>query len=282
VVVDCLEEIDRLGRLARQTGRVQDVYLRVTPGVSAHTHEHIATGGDDVKFGFPISGGFAEHAVLAVHRTAGLRLTGIHSHIGSQILDTAGLRAAAARIAGFVRLMTERHSITVDEIDLGGGAGIPYLPGQRRLEPNEFVEALRRGLRGTRTRPRAARGRAGPIHDRHGRGDAVPGRRGQGRHPASVRISRRRDERRTAALALRRAVHSLDRQLTGAPRPTVVCGKHCESGDIAVPDLALPNDIRVGDLLAARRPGPTTTRWPATTICSRARLWSPSPTAEHG
>lgn len=66
VVVDCLEEIDRLAAAAAAAGRVQDVYVRIAPGVAAETHDYMATGGDDVKFGFPVRGGHAEQAVLAV------------------------------------------------------------------------------------------------------------------------------------------------------------------------------------------------------------------------
>jgi len=258
VVVDCLEEIDRLGRLARRTGRVQDVYLRVAPGVSAHTHDYIATGGDDVKFGFPISGGFAENAVLAAHRTAGLRLSGIHSHIGSQILDTAGLRAAAARIAGFVRLMTERHGIAVEEIDLGGGAGIPYLPGQRRLEPTEFVAALRAGV-SEALDPDRVRLAVEPGRSMIGTAGVTLYRVGvvkDGTRRRFVSVDGgMSDALRASLYATPYTAWTANRRLTGAPRHTVVCGKHCESGDIVVPDLALPDDIRVGDLLAVPATG---------------------------
>ena len=146
VVLDCDEELDRLAKLAQAAGRVQEVYVRVAPGIAANTHAHIATGSDDVKFGFPIAGGHAERAALAVAAAAGLRLKGIHAHIGSQLLDTEGLRAAARRVGEFVRMLAQRHRISITDIDLGGGAGIAYLPGQVSLEPARFTAELRAGL----------------------------------------------------------------------------------------------------------------------------------------
>src|SRR5213079_2305224 len=90
IVLDSLMEIDRLDAIARAAGVVQDVLIRVTVGVEAHTHEFIATAHEDQKFGFSLSGGQAEQAVAAVLEAESLDLVGLHSHIGSQIFDTAG------------------------------------------------------------------------------------------------------------------------------------------------------------------------------------------------
>ncbi|MFD6416143.1 diaminopimelate decarboxylase [Streptomyces sp. NPDC060194] len=258
VVVDCLEEIDRLGRAAAAAGRVQDVYVRITPGVTAETHAYMATGGDDVKFGFPVREGHAERAVLAVAGQPALRLAGVHCHIGSQVTATDGLTLAAERVAAFVAELTDRHGIAVDEIDLGGGAGIPYLPGQPRLEPGAFVAALRAGL--DRVLP------AGSV-----RLAVEPGRSMIGTAGVTLyRVGAVKD-------GLRRRFVSVDGGMSDALRPSlylarytawpavggaagdavhsVVVGRHCESGDVVVPDIALPSSLASGDLLAVPATG---------------------------
>ncbi|MGZ4615993.1 MAG: diaminopimelate decarboxylase [Actinomycetes bacterium] len=253
VVLDCAEEIARLASLAAAAGRVQDVYLRVAPGVVARTHDYMATGGDDVKFGFPITGGHAESAALAVHESRALRLVGLHSHMGSQILDTDGLRIGARRLGELVRLLAERHGIRVRDLDLGGGAGIAYLPGQRRLEPAEFGAALRAGV-------------AEAIDPASVRIAVEPGRAIIGAAGVTVyRVGVVKDGLRRRFIsvdggmsdAIRPSLYVADytawvanRELTGRPRHSVVCGKHCETGDVVVRSIGLPEDIAVSDLLA--------------------------------
>ncbi|MFD3455024.1 diaminopimelate decarboxylase [Streptomyces sp. NPDC058691] len=258
VVVDCLEEIERLSAQARAAGRVQDVYLRIAPGVAAETHDYMATGSDDVKFGFPISGGHAEQAALTVHRTPGLRFVGVHSHIGSQIVDTSGLRTAAARIAAFVRMLAERHGITITEIDLGGGAGIPYLPGRPRLRPADAVAALRAGIAEVLD-PREVRLAVEPGRSMIGTAGVTLYRVGvvkDGLRRRFVSVDGgMSDALRPSLYAAQYTAWTANRSLTGPPRHSVVVGKHCESGDVVVPDIALPEDVAVGDLLAVPATG---------------------------
>ncbi|MFD3571152.1 diaminopimelate decarboxylase [Streptomyces sp. NPDC058667] len=258
VVVDCHEEIDRLARAAARTGRVQDVYVRITPGVAAETHAYMATGGDDVKFGFPVREGHAERAVLAVASHASLRLAGVHCHIGSQITATEGLALAAERVGLFVADMARRHAVTVDEIDLGGGAGIPYVPGDLRLDPAEFTAALRTGL--ARVLPpgtvriavepgRSMIGSAGVTLYRVG---AV--KDGLRRRFVSV-DGGMSDALRPSLYEARYTAWTAGRTPRGTPVHSVIVGRHCESGDVVVPDIALPSDITPGDLLAVPATG---------------------------
>src|SRR5690606_5002845 len=90
IIVDSFDEIDRLERLAAERGRVPEVLVRVTTGVEAHTHEFVATAHDDQKFGLSMSNGAAAEAVRRLLASEHVRLVGLHSHIGSQIFDTAG------------------------------------------------------------------------------------------------------------------------------------------------------------------------------------------------
>ncbi|WP_448322339.1 diaminopimelate decarboxylase [Streptomyces sp. CO7] len=258
VVVDCHEEIDRLAQAAARAGRVQDVYVRITPGVAAETHAYMATGGDDVKFGFPVRQGHAERAVLAVAAHASLRPAGVHCHIGSQITATEGLTLAAERVGLFVADLARRHGITVEEIDLGGGAGIPYVPGQPRMEPSEFTAALRAGLARV-LEPGTVRLAVEPGRSMIGSAGVTLYRVG------AVKDGLRRrfvsvdggmsDALRPSLYEARYTAWPVDRTPRGETVHSVVVGRHCESGDVVVPDIALPADLAPGDLLAVPATG---------------------------
>lgn len=258
VVVDCQEEISRLAAVAADAGRVQDVYVRVAAGVAAQTHAFMATGGDDVKFGFPITGGYAEQAIFTVATTPGLRLIGLHSHLGSQLLSTDGLSSAARRVAGLVQILQQRHRIVVQRLDLGGGAGVAYLPGEQRLEPARFVAALRAGI-GDVIEPQTIELAVEP-------GRSLIGTAGVTLYRVGVvkdGIKRRfvsvdggiSDALRPSLYGARYTAWVANRQTGPQTTHTIVVGRHCESGDVAVPDLELAADIVVGDLLAVAGTG---------------------------
>lgn len=103
IVVDSMTEIERLDAIAGEAGIVQDVLVRLTVGVEAHTHEFISTAHEDQKFGLSVASGAAMAAVRRVFATDHLRLVGLHSHIGSQIFDVDGFELAAHRVIGLLR-----------------------------------------------------------------------------------------------------------------------------------------------------------------------------------
>ena len=102
VVLDSMTEIERLDEIAGRVGTVQDVLVRVTVGVEAHTHEFISTAHEDQKFGMSLADGQAMAAIRRIFETDHLRLVGLHSHIGSQIFDVAGFELAAHRVIGLL------------------------------------------------------------------------------------------------------------------------------------------------------------------------------------
>ena len=132
VVLDSMTEIERLDSIAGEAGVVQDVLIRVTVGVEAHTHEFISTAHEDQKFGLSLASGAAMTAVRRVFETDNLRLVGLHSHIGSQIFDVAGFEIAAHRVIGLLRDVVAEFGVDktaqIATVDLGGGLGISYLP----------------------------------------------------------------------------------------------------------------------------------------------------------
>src|SRR5436190_2187147 len=126
VVIDAMSEIDLLDRIASEEGVVQDVFVRVTVGVEAHTHEFIATAHEDQKFGFSLSGGAAMKAVERILVENTLELRGLHSHIGSQIFDTAAFELSARRVLGLQARIRDGYGMELPEVDLGGGFGGAY------------------------------------------------------------------------------------------------------------------------------------------------------------
>ena len=198
-----------------------------------------------------------------------LDLVGLHSHIGSQIFDTAGFEVAAHRVVALARGGPRRATASsCDELDLGGGLGIAYVDGD---DPRDAaadastgcVAIVERECASAGLRRAAAVGRAGPCDRRPERDHRLRGRHGQAGEPgrrsgAHVRLGRRRHERQHPHGALRRRVHLRARH-RGVRRPRRCCarvvGKHCESGDIVVRDVWLPGDVAPGDLLAVAATG---------------------------
>ena len=141
IVVDSAVEIDRLSRLARDLGTPAKVMVRITVGVEAHTHEYIATAHEDQKFGFSLAGGSAAAAVSAVLAEPALELLGLHSHIGSQIFDTAAFEVAARRARLHAQIRDE-HGVELPELGLGGGFGMAYTTQDDPQPPDELAAEM--------------------------------------------------------------------------------------------------------------------------------------------
>ncbi|MEB7504535.1 diaminopimelate decarboxylase [Arthrobacter koreensis] len=271
IVVDSLPELHRLGALAQARGVQANVMLRLTPGVHAHTHEFIATAHEDQKFGLsmaadPESGTSpAADAVAAALQNPGIRLLGLHSHIGSQIFDPAGFEEAARRLLGFLAEVKALHGVELPELDLGGGYGIAYTEADTPRPAAEIAAAMAAVVSGTC----AELGLAVP------RISIEPGRAIVG--PTTFTLYRAgtiktvRVDTADGGTAERRYV-SVDGGMSDNARPVLydadysavlasrsseddavmsrVVGKHCESGDIVVRDVYLPSDVDHGDLVA--------------------------------
>src|SRR5690625_1913220 len=124
-----MEEIYRITAIARERGVTVPVMVRVTAGIAASTHEFIATAHEDQKFGLSISSGAALAALETIIERPELQLLGLHSHIGSQIFDLAGFELAARRVLDLHATVLSRWGIAMPELDLGGGFGVSYVPG---------------------------------------------------------------------------------------------------------------------------------------------------------
>jgi diaminopimelate decarboxylase len=262
IVADSFEEIARLVYIAEAAGVRPRVLVRVTTGVEAHTHEFMATAHDDQKFGFSLASGAADEAVRRVLALPSLEFAGLHSHIGSQIFDTAGFEVAAHRVIDLAARIYAEHGIAIDELDLGGGFGIAYTTEDDAPE----VKSLAQGLRSIITAQCAAFGLPVPrLTIEPGRGIVgtstvtlyevgtikdVDGLRSyvsvDGGMSDNIRTALY-DASYTCALA--------SRSSDAPPMLSRVVGRHCESGDIVVRHAYLPSDLAPGDLLAVAGTG---------------------------
>jgi diaminopimelate decarboxylase len=251
IVVDSFDEIARLGGLldaAPPAPTRPRVLVRVTPGVEAHTHEFVRTGQEDSKFGFSVSSGAAAQAVAALELLPGAELVGVHAHIGSQVFEASSFERAAEVLGAFFA------PLGLPELVVGGGLGVPYVNGETAPTQAEWAEATRVACATAgvdpSTRIAAEPGRsivatAGITLYTVGTVKHLPGIRtyvsvdgGMSDNPRPVLYGSGYEVFLPRAAKARR------------PRPVRVVGKHCESGDLVVPDAFVPDDLQVGDVLA--------------------------------
>ena len=266
IIIDSAEEIDRLVALTAELGVVAPVMVRVTAGVEAHTHEYISTSHEDQKFGFSIT---ADHdrpsdALVAVRRilaAPGLRLLGLHSHIGSQIFVTDGFEVAARRVLRLHAEIATTLGVELPELDLGGGFGIAYTTQDDPSAPDDLAREMRKIVDDECAALRIAVPR---LSVEPGRAIAGPSTFtlyavGTTKDVALDGGTTRRYVSVDGGMSdnIRPALYSADYSCTLASRPSGapavlsrVVGKHCESGDIVVKDEYLPGDVRAGDLVA--------------------------------
>lgn len=243
IVVDSLDELDRLDAIGAATP--PKVLLRLTPGVKAETHDYIATGHDDSKFGFTVSTGAAAEAIERARGADSVELVGVHAHIGSQVFVVASF-AKAARVIAEVAAPYE-----LAEMSVGGGLGVPYVSDERAPTITEWGTAVLDACRDA--------GVTANVSAEPGRSIAAA---------AAVTLYEVGTIKNIPNV---RTYVSVDGGMSDNPRPVLygsgyeaflprevdadrpntatIVGKHCESGDVLIRDAAVPADLAVGDIL---------------------------------
>jgi len=246
IIVDSDDEITRLSSLSH-AGPIK-VLLRVTPGVEAHTHEFVRTGQEDSKFGLSIASGAAASAIERIVGLPGIELVGIHAHIGSQVFDVSSFAKAAEILAAFF------VPLGLEELCVGGGLGVAYVAGEEAPSIAQWADAVLVALRAagvpdavsvTAEPGRSIAAQAAVTLYRIGTIKALEGIRtyvavdgGMSDNPRPVLYGSGYEAFDPARAAATR------------PEPVRIVGKHCESGDVIVPDARLPEGFHVGDLIA--------------------------------
>lgn len=270
IVLDSMTEIDRLEAIAGGAGIVQDVFVRLTVGVEAHTHEFISTAHEDQKFGLSVASGAAMAAVRRVFAADHLRLIGLHSHIGSQIFDVAGFELAAHRVIGLLHEIVKEFGVDktaqISTVDLGGGLGISYLPsddpppiGDLAAKLSDIVgnESAAVGLPTPRLVVEPGRAIAGPgTITLYEVGTVKDVDVSTTAHRRYISVDGGMSDNIRTALYDAQYDARLVSRVSGAPAVLArIVGKHCESGDIVVRDAWVPGDLQPGDLLGVAATG---------------------------
>ncbi len=262
IVLDSFEELDRLERLAAAREVVARCWLRITPGIDAHTHTYVRTGHDDAKFGFTLSLGLADRALMEARRRDHLEVLGIHAHIGSQIFGTDPFVANAEVAIDLLARWREEHGVTLTELNLGGGMGIRYTHEDHPVEVARYGGSVL-----------AAVDQRCAVHDypqprllvEPGRAIVAPStltlyELGTVKDLPGIRTylsvdGGMSDNIRPALYQAEHEVTLANRAGAGEPHASTVVGKHCESGDLVREHASLPADVRPGDLLAVAATG---------------------------
>lgn len=256
IIIDNFHEIKLLDQVLREQNTKIDVMLRLTPGISAHTHEYDQTGQVDSKFGFDLESGQADLALEQVLANSRMNLVGIHAHIGSQIFELNGFEMAAKKLMEVAENWRSQYGYTAKIINVGGGFGIKYVAADHPLKPEEFVKAI------VKTIKQEAKAASFPIPEI----DIEPGRSIVG--PAGYNLyttgSRKIVPGHRPYVTvdggmgdnIRPALYQAEYEIVLATNPQAeltehvrIAGKYCESGDILAEDQALPA-TRSGSLLA--------------------------------
>ncbi len=266
IVIDSLWEIERVATAAAAQGVVQKVLLRLTPGIEAHTHESIATAHEDVKFGFSIASGSAWNAVQGVRRYQSLELRGFHAHIGSQILETESFQISAERLIALLARYRDEFAIELPELDLGGGYGIAYLPGETGLAPDTTLKALAAVVTAQCAAHKLAlpkisiepgRSIVGPtMFTLYEVGTTKDVTLDDGANRRYISVDGGMSDNLRTSLYGAEYTAILANRTSSAPKiSSRVVGKHCETGDIVIREIDLESDIAPGDLLATPATG---------------------------
>lgn len=256
IILDNFYEIALLSQVLNETQSKTLVMLRVTPGVTAHTHEYDQTGQEDSKFGFDVNSGQAEKAFLQVQANKKMKLIGIHSHIGSQILETAGFKLEIQKLMELLNQWAQKYSYQPQVLNLGGGFGIRYTAKDQVLAAKTFVDEI----------VETVRDYAYKFHLEMPEIWIEPGRSIVGN--AGYSLYTVGSEKKVPGLLpylavdggmgdnIRPALYQADYEALLArcpkekPTETVrLVGRYCESGDILIKKLPLP-PAKPGDIIA--------------------------------
>lgn len=255
-VVDNFYELDLLGAMSADMGKTVTILLRVTPGVEAHTHEYISTGQQDSKFGFDVASGQAKAAIQTALQTKGVKLAGLHSHIGSQIFETEGFSVAISRVAELYEWTVQELGVVLDKLNVGGGFGIRYVESDQPLQPKDYVQAIADAVKAEFTlrglpfpeviiEPgRSIVGAAGTTLYTVGSIKTIPGIRKYIAVDGGMT-----DNPRPALYQAEHEAILANRARDVADETVSVAGKCCESGDMLIWDIQLPQ-VQSNDILA--------------------------------
>ncbi|CAJ1226337.1 diaminopimelate decarboxylase [Levilactobacillus zymae] len=261
IILDNFYEIQLLHEILLEKNTNADVMLRLTPGISAHTHKYIQTGQVDSKFGFDVDSGQADQAVQAVLNIEQMHLIGIHAHIGSQIFGPEGFEMLVNKLVDISADWRAKFHYVPQILNLGGGFGIRYTQDDHPLGPETFIDDIANALK-----KRVAQRQLDLPEVWIEPGRSIVGPAGYNLYTVG---SRKDIPELTPYVAvdggmgdnIRPALYQAKYEAVcanhlNAPtiEPVHLAGKYCESGDILIDQAKLPAVVP-GDLVAVLATG---------------------------
>jgi diaminopimelate decarboxylase len=254
IVVDNLDELSLLTKVAKKAGIVQDILLRLCPGIDPHTHRYVATGVVDSKFGFPMAQG--KEALARAIAAPNLNLIGLHVHLGSQIYELKPYQEAVEIVLRFAAEMKDEHGFELLEFSPGGGFAIPYTIDAPAPSTADFAQAIASSLLSVTeelglNQPRlivepgrAIVGRAGVALYRVGGIKEIPGVRKYISVDGGIG-----DNIRPALYGARYEAIAANKMDAAEMELVTIAGRYCQSGDILIRDISMPK-LEPGDIIA--------------------------------
>lgn len=261
IIVDNFYEIELLQQILAEQKSTANVILRVTPGISAHTHEYDQTGQVDSKFGFDLASGQADKALESVLDDERINVLGVHAHIGSQIFELGGFELVGKKLMEVAHDWQQKYNYTPEVINVGGGFGIKYTSEDTPLAPEKFVERIVEVVKQSAKEfnmkvpaiwiepGRSIVGPAGYSLYTVGSRKEIPGYL-----PYLAVDGGMGDNIRPALYQAKYEAVLANDPLAKKTQKVHLAGKYCESGDILIDELELPN-TKPGDILAMTATG---------------------------
>lgn len=256
IIVDNWFELNMLNELSFKMKKKPNIYLRISPGVEAHTHEYIKTGQIDSKFGFPLFNGDALDAIKYALTLENINLRGLHCHIGSQIFSYDSYKAEIDIMMNFLKKVKEHTGWEVEELDLGGGFGIAYVdeddPQPIELIAREIMKSVEEYSTNLNIKMpriivepgRSIIGNAGTTLYTVGAIKNIPGVRKYVSVDGGMA-----DNIRTALYGAKYNAIVANKARKINLEKVSIAGKCCESGDMLIWDIELPQ-LESGDIIA--------------------------------
>lgn len=261
IVVDNKQELLNINEIAGKKGKIAAISFRIKPGIDAHTHDFVQTGQIDSKFGVALENGEALDIVDFASKLPNVKVAGVHCHIGSQIFDLAPFELAAQVMLNFIAEIKGKLGIEIEELNLGGGYGIKYLPEHDPVEYDSYIHSVSLVVKKICDDKKlkvpfivmepgrsivASSGitlyTVGAVKDIKNVRKYVSVDGGMGDNPRYALYQSQYD----AVLANRPEDAKVEK--------VTIAGKCCESGDILIKDIIMP-EIQVGDTLCVMATG---------------------------
>lgn len=258
--VDNFLELSLLNEIAKSENKIANILLRITPGIECHTHEYIQTGHLDSKFGFDLTQ-IDEAVSLILDEYKNLNLHGLHAHIGSQIFETQVYHDEIEILVKELSRLDEKFGLKLDEINIGGGLGVKYTEKDHPPSAFEIADVIIKSLNASIEKygiepptlfiepGRSIISTSGVTLYTLGSSKQVP----KGKKYVAV-DGGMSDNPRPSMYQAEYSAQIANKPLDENIETVTIAGRFCESGDILIKDISLPQ-IEEGDILCVYNTG---------------------------